>query len=88
MVTHADPAVAAATRPEGVERPGHEVGSKQQVLGWVAGEHQFGEHHQVAVGCGGTSDGVDHQGHVAVEVTHGGVYLSQGDTQAGHGWQA
>ena len=63
---------------------GDEPGLEHEVLGRVAGGRQLGKGDEVATGRLGAFVGVDHLGHVAVEVTHGRVELSEPHSQHRH----
>ena len=69
---------------EGGPVVGYEAGLEQQILGWIPGDGQFGEHGQVALGDLGPVDGVEDGGGVALQVTDDEVELAGGDPDARH----
>ncbi len=62
-----------------------EAGLEQQVLGWVAGDGQLGEHGHVGPGVLGLLQGGQDALHVALQVAHDRVELAGGDPHSGHG---
>ena len=60
-------------------RPPHEIGLEYEIFGWIAGELQFGEHHQLGPFGRRLRAPLEHRRSVAGEVADALVGLAQGD---------
>ena len=62
----------------------HEGGTFQEIARWIARESQLGKHQEIGAGRFRRNQGIFGQAQVAVEVTHGGVYLAECNLHVGY----
>ena len=58
-------------------RSAHEPGAEEQVLGWVAGDAELREQHEVGVCVAGAPEPLDDAGGVPVDVADDAIDLSE-----------